>query len=98
VAVLLAVPAPPMFAPDDAQTVQALVAKGAFGGGVLETDDCQATYERLKASGVTFLQNLPSDRMASKPSSETTPATGSASPNARRTPPELRARLHVAAR
>ena len=50
-----------MFAPDDAQTVQALVAKGAFGGGVLETDDCQATYERLQASGVTFLQE-PAER------------------------------------
>jgi predicted enzyme related to lactoylglutathione lyase len=56
VAVLLAVPAPPMFTPDDAQTVQALVAKGAFSGGVLETDDCRGTYERLKANGVTFLQ------------------------------------------
>jgi len=61
VALLLAVPAPPMFTLEDAQTVQALVAKGAFSGGVLETDDCQATYEQLKASGVKFLQE-PSER------------------------------------
>ena len=60
-ALLLAVPAPPMFAPDDADTVQQLVAKGAFGGGVLETDDCRGTYEDLKGKGVTFLQE-PSER------------------------------------
>jgi catechol 2,3-dioxygenase-like lactoylglutathione lyase family enzyme len=54
--VLLARPAPPMFAPEDAQLVQSLVAKGAMNGGVLETDDCRATYERLKARGVLFLQ------------------------------------------
>lgn len=41
-ALLIAVPAPPMFAPEDAQTVQALVAKGAFHGGVLETDNVRA--------------------------------------------------------
>lgn len=56
VSVLLARPAPPMFAPEDAQAVQNLVAKGAMNGGVLETDDCRATYERLKARGVLFLQ------------------------------------------
>jgi catechol 2,3-dioxygenase-like lactoylglutathione lyase family enzyme len=60
-AVLLAVPAPPMFAPEDARTMQALVAKGAFHGGVLETDNCRATYEHLKARGVTFLQE-PAER------------------------------------
>ena len=33
-AILLAYPAPPMFSPEDAETVKALVAKGSFGGGV----------------------------------------------------------------
>jgi catechol 2,3-dioxygenase-like lactoylglutathione lyase family enzyme len=56
VSILLARPAPPMFAPEDAEAVRNLVAKGAMNGGVLETDDCRATYERLKAHGVVFLQ------------------------------------------
>jgi catechol 2,3-dioxygenase-like lactoylglutathione lyase family enzyme len=56
VAILIARPAPPMFAADDAEAVRSLVAKGALGGGVLETDDCRATYERLKDRGVVFLQ------------------------------------------
>ena len=45
-AILLAYPAPPMFSPEDAETVRALVAKGALGGGVVETDDCRATFAR----------------------------------------------------
>ncbi len=60
-AILLAYPAPPMFSPEDAETVRALVAKGALGGGVIETDDCRATFEDLKSRGVTFLQE-PEDR------------------------------------
>ena len=59
--ILLAYPAPPMFSPEDAETVRALVAKGALGGAVLETDDCRATYETLKAKGVSFLQE-PAER------------------------------------
>src|SRR4029077_11068078 len=55
-ALLLAYPAPPMFSPEDAETVRSLVAKGARSGGVVETDDCRATYDDLKAKGVTFLQ------------------------------------------
>ncbi len=34
-ALLLAYPAPPMFSPEDAETVRALVAKGALGGGAV---------------------------------------------------------------
>ena len=59
--ILLAYPAPPMFSPEDAETVRALVAKGALGGGVFETADCQKTFEELSAKGVTFLQE-PSKR------------------------------------
>ena len=55
-AILLAYPAPPMFSPEDAETVRALVAKGSFGGGVFDTDDCRGTFEELSAKGVTFLQ------------------------------------------
>jgi catechol 2,3-dioxygenase-like lactoylglutathione lyase family enzyme len=32
--ILLAYPAPPMFSPEDAEAVRALVAKGSNGGGV----------------------------------------------------------------
>lgn len=39
-----------------ANTLRALVEKGTFGAGVLATDDCQKTYEELKAKGVTFSQ------------------------------------------
>jgi len=59
--ILLAYPAPPMFSPEDADALRALVAKGAMGGGVIATDDCRATYEELRAKGVTFLQE-PAER------------------------------------
>src|SRR6476620_3033556 len=52
-AILLAYPAPPMFSAEDAETVRSLVAKGALGGGVFETADCQGTFEELSAKGVT---------------------------------------------
>jgi len=59
--ILIAVPAPPMFSAEDTETVKALITKGALGGGVFETTDCRASYEELKAKGVTFLQE-PADR------------------------------------
>jgi catechol 2,3-dioxygenase-like lactoylglutathione lyase family enzyme len=60
-AILLAYPAPPMFSPEDAETVRALVAKGSLGGGVFDTDDCRRTFKELSAKGVTFLQE-PAER------------------------------------
>jgi len=60
-AILVAYPAPPMFSPEDAEAVRALVAKGSLGGGVFQTDDCQGTFEDLSSKGVTFLQE-PADR------------------------------------
>jgi catechol 2,3-dioxygenase-like lactoylglutathione lyase family enzyme len=59
--ILLAYPAPPMFSPEDAETVRGLVAKGSLGGGVFETEDCRKTFQELSAKGVTFLQE-PADR------------------------------------
>jgi catechol 2,3-dioxygenase-like lactoylglutathione lyase family enzyme len=59
--ILLAYPGPPMFSPEDAETVRALVAKGSLGGGVFETADCRATYEELSAGGVNFIQE-PAER------------------------------------
>jgi len=46
---------------DTARQLRELVAKGAFGGGVWETDDCRKTYEELSSRGVTFLQE-PAER------------------------------------
>jgi len=48
----------------DAETteqIRALVAKGALGPGVMNTDDCRKTYEELSARGVEFQQE-PADR------------------------------------
>ena len=59
--ILLAYPAPPMFSPEDAETVRALVAKGSLGGGVFATDDCRKTFQELSGKGVSFLQE-PADR------------------------------------
>ncbi len=41
---------------DEATSTQLrdLLGKGAIGPGVLETDDCQRTYEELSARGVEF--------------------------------------------
>lgn len=43
---------------DAATTTQLreLIAKGTFGAGVLETNDCRKAYELLSARGVAFLQ------------------------------------------
>jgi catechol 2,3-dioxygenase-like lactoylglutathione lyase family enzyme len=54
---VLMVPGPPAYDDETAAQARELVAKGGAGGGViLETDDCQATYEALKAKGVEFTQ------------------------------------------
>jgi predicted enzyme related to lactoylglutathione lyase len=53
---LMAIPGPPMM---DAQTtaeVQSLMAKGFAGTVFLVTDDCQASYEQLRARGVEFTE------------------------------------------
>ena len=46
----------PMFSKDAAEKIRALVAEGAFGAGVFETNDCQKAYEELVAKGVDFIQ------------------------------------------
>jgi catechol 2,3-dioxygenase-like lactoylglutathione lyase family enzyme len=40
---------------ETAEMLRALIRKGVLGSGVLETADCQKTYEDLKARGVEFL-------------------------------------------
>jgi catechol 2,3-dioxygenase-like lactoylglutathione lyase family enzyme len=46
---------------ETARQLRELVAKGAFGGGVWDTDDCRKTHSELSRRGVTFLQE-PAER------------------------------------
>jgi predicted enzyme related to lactoylglutathione lyase len=41
---------------EDAQTLKALLAKGSLAGVVLETDDVDATFESVRATGAEVLQ------------------------------------------
>jgi predicted enzyme related to lactoylglutathione lyase len=52
--VLMAVPGPPVFDEATRKSILDLMARGATGGLFLTTDDCQASYEELKARGVEF--------------------------------------------
>ena len=52
--VLMAIPGPPVMDGETAGQVRDLVAKGFAGTVFLTTDDCQASYEELKARGVEF--------------------------------------------
>ena len=54
--VLMAIPGPPVLEPETAAAVRDLMAKGAAGTLFLTTEDCQATYEELKARGVEFME------------------------------------------
>lgn len=47
--------------PSSADAIRALVAKGAFGVGVLRTKDCHAAYAEMSAKGVEFVQE-PAER------------------------------------
>jgi predicted enzyme related to lactoylglutathione lyase len=42
--------------PEDARTIQELLAKGSLSGLVLEVDDVNATFERIRATGAEVLQ------------------------------------------
>ncbi|WP_284618579.1 VOC family protein [Aquabacterium humicola] len=52
----LFVPGPPTVDAASAQTLKALVAKGAMPPLVMTVDDCRATYDRLLGRGVEFTQ------------------------------------------
>jgi predicted enzyme related to lactoylglutathione lyase len=54
--VLMAIPGPPVMDQETADQVRALMAKGFAGTVFLSTDDCQASYEELKARGVEFTE------------------------------------------
>jgi uncharacterized glyoxalase superfamily protein PhnB len=52
--VLMAIPGPPVMDPLTAGQVSELMGKGFAGTVFLTTDDCQASYEEMKARGVEF--------------------------------------------
>jgi predicted enzyme related to lactoylglutathione lyase len=52
--VLMAIPGPPMFEPETIAQITSLMGKGCAGSLFLSTEDCQASYEELKAKGVEF--------------------------------------------
>ncbi|HUQ12497.1 MAG TPA: VOC family protein [Steroidobacteraceae bacterium] len=54
-------PGPPVLDAATAQTVRAMVAKGAMPPLVLVVNDCRATCEQMRAMGVEFMQE-PVDR------------------------------------
>jgi predicted enzyme related to lactoylglutathione lyase len=54
--VLMAIPGPPVMDEETAGQVRGLMAKGFAGAVFLTTDDCQASYEELKARGVEFTE------------------------------------------
>jgi predicted enzyme related to lactoylglutathione lyase len=42
--------------PEDARALSELLAKGALGSLIFSTDDCDATFERIRAAGAEVLQ------------------------------------------
>lgn len=54
--VLMAIPGPPVIDAETAGEIEGLMAKGMAGTVFLTTDDCQASYEELKARGVEFTE------------------------------------------
>ncbi|HEY0316848.1 MAG TPA: VOC family protein [Solirubrobacterales bacterium] len=54
--VLMAIPGPPTFEEETIKEIESLMSKGAGATVFLTTDDCQASYEELKARGVEFVE------------------------------------------
>jgi catechol 2,3-dioxygenase-like lactoylglutathione lyase family enzyme len=79
--ILLAYPAPPMFSPEDAEAVRALVAKGSLGGGCSRPPTATRPSRSCRRRASRSSRNQPNGRTGSKRSSATTPGTGSASPS-----------------
>lgn len=42
--------------PESAEALTTLVTKGVLGAGAFHTDDCRATYAKLRTRGVDFIQ------------------------------------------
>jgi uncharacterized glyoxalase superfamily protein PhnB len=53
---LMAIPGPPVMDAETAEQVREVMGKGFAGTVFLTTEDCQASYEELKARGVEFTE------------------------------------------
>ncbi len=53
--VLMAIPGQPVMDDDTATQLRDLMGKGFAGTVFLDTDDCQASYQQLRARGVEFI-------------------------------------------
>jgi uncharacterized glyoxalase superfamily protein PhnB len=53
---LMAIPGPPVMDDESAEQLRTVMAKGFAGTVFLTTEDCQASYEELKARGVEFTE------------------------------------------
>ena len=56
IAFILNVPGPPVMDEATRLQIRDIMAKGFSGGIFITTDDCQASYEELKARGVEFTE------------------------------------------
>lgn len=54
--VLMLIPGPPVMDAETAERVRELMGKGFAGTVFLTTEDCQASYEELRARGVEFVE------------------------------------------
>jgi catechol 2,3-dioxygenase-like lactoylglutathione lyase family enzyme len=61
VEIFLEEPGPPVHDEATAEQLRELIAKGAMGSLVVETDDARGLYETLKARGVTDFTQEPTD-------------------------------------
>lgn len=59
--VLMPIPGPPVIESETGDEIRSLMAKGFAGTIFLNTDDCQASYEELRARGVEFV-DAPEER------------------------------------
>ena len=59
--VLMAIPGAPVLDDETAEQIRTLMGKGFAGTVFLTTDDCEASYEELRARGVEFTEE-PTDR------------------------------------
>jgi predicted enzyme related to lactoylglutathione lyase len=59
--VLMEIPGPPVLEEDTAAMLKEVVARGVAAPIFLTTDDCQASYEELRARGVEFV-DTPEER------------------------------------
>jgi uncharacterized glyoxalase superfamily protein PhnB len=53
---LMAIPGPPVMDDESAEQLRTVMAKGFAGTVFLTTENCQASYEELKARGVEFTE------------------------------------------